>query len=61
MEDSEILWERETRARGQRVAGQNMVGKEGFEKVRDANKQCHCFINQPVREGGGCDAPGGLQ
>lgn len=29
MEESEIMWERETRPRGQRVRGQNMVGFGG--------------------------------
>lgn len=52
MEESEIMWERETRPRGQRVRGQNMAGfGGGIEKVRDANKQCYCFINQSVKEG----------
>lgn len=34
------------------MIGQKMKGVgEGVEKVRDANKQRYCFINQSVKEG----------
>lgn len=51
MEESEIMWERESRLWGQRVRGQNIGEKEVFEKLRDANEQCHCFINHSVKRG----------
>lgn len=36
------------------------MGWEVVEKVRDANKQCFCFINQPVKEGWRVGCTGGI-